>query len=101
MSKISLIVKLPAAQGKGPELVKAFEFAIENAMKESGTRYYIVNVDQKDPDTVWIFEMYDAQADLDAHMGADWFKQFGKSLGGLVGGAPEMHFLTPVSGKGL
>lgn len=101
MSKISVIVKLPAAPGKGADLVKAFDFAVENATKEAGTRHYIVNVDQKDPDMLWIFEVYDGQSDLDAHMGADWFKEFGKSLAGLVGGAPEMHFCAPVSGKGL
>lgn len=101
MSKISLIVKLPAAPGKGAELAKAFEFAIENTMNEPGTRYYIVNQDTSDADSIWIYEMYDAQSDLDAHMGADWFKEFGGKLAGLLGGKPEMHFLTPVSGKGL
>lgn len=101
MSKINVIVKLPAAPGKGADLVKAFDFALENTNKESGTSHYIVSVDQKDPDTIWIYEIYDGQADLDAHMGSDWFKEFGKSLGGLIGGAPEMHFCTPVSGKGL
>ena len=101
MSKLSVIVKLQAATGKGPELAAAFEFAVENVLRESGTRYYIVHADMADPDTLWIYEMYDAQADFDAHMGSDWFKEFGGRLGSLLGGAPEFHMVRPLHGKGV
>lgn len=101
MSKVSVIVKLQAAAGKGTELAAAFEFAVENVLRESGTRYYIVHADTKDPDTLWIYEMYDAQADFDAHMGSDWFKEFGGKLVPLLGGAPEFHMVRPLHGKGV
>jgi quinol monooxygenase YgiN len=101
MSHVSVIAKIPAAPGKGNELAKAFEDALHNVLAESGTRYYIVNADTKDPDTLWIYELYENQDGLNAHMGADWFKEFGKKLGGLVGGAPELHILRPVVGKGF
>jgi quinol monooxygenase YgiN len=48
-----------------------------------------------------MYEMYDSQADLDAHMGAEWFKQLGPKIAPLFGGAPEFHFLRPIAGKGL
>ena len=101
MSHVSLIVKLPAAPGKGNELAKAFEDALHNVLAESGTRYYIISADQNDPDTLWIYELYENQEGLNAHMGADWFKEFSKQLGGLMGDKPEMHFVRPLVGKGL
>jgi quinol monooxygenase YgiN len=45
--------------------------------------------------------MYDSQADMDAHLGSEWFKQLGGKMGGLLGGAPEFHVATPLGGKGL
>ena len=101
MSKVSVIAKLPAAPGKGNELAQAFQDALHNVLAESGTRYYIVNADSNDPDTLWIYELYENQDGLNAHMSADWFKEFGKQLGGLMGGKPELHILRPLSGKGL
>ena len=101
MSRVAVVVKLPAAEGKGNELAAAFEAALDHVRNESGTRYYLVHADAASPDTLWIYEMYDAQADLDAHMGADWFKEFSKKLGPLMGGAPEFHMLRPLAGKGM
>lgn len=101
MSRVSIVVKVPAAPGKGNEMAAAFEEALEHVRNESGTRYYIVHADASNPDTIWVYEMYDSQADLDAHMGADWFKAFSKNLGSLVGGAPEFHALRPLAGKGM
>jgi quinol monooxygenase YgiN len=48
-----------------------------------------------------MYEMYDSQADMDAHMSSEWFKQLGPKVGGLFGGAPEFHVMTPLGGKGL
>jgi quinol monooxygenase YgiN len=48
-----------------------------------------------------MYEMYETQADMDAHMGSDWFKQLGPMIGGLFGGAPEFHVMTPLGGKGF
>ncbi|MBM3638353.1 MAG: antibiotic biosynthesis monooxygenase [Actinobacteria bacterium] len=101
MSKVALAVKLPAAAGKGNELAAAMEEALDHVRQESGTRYYILHADTSNPDILWMYEMYDSQADLDAHMGADWFKQLGPKLAPLFGGAPEFHFLRPIAGKGL
>lgn len=101
MSKIGVIAKLEAAPGKGSELAAALEFAVDNSLKESGTRYYILHGDQKNPDVFWMYELYEAQADLDAHSGSEWFAELGKKLGALLGGKPELHFLRPIAGKGL
>ena len=101
MSKVVAIVKLPAAPGKGKELAAAMDFALENVKAESGTRYYIIHAEAGNDDVLWMYEMYDSQADLDAHTSSEWFKQLGPKVGGLFGGAPEFHVMTPLGGKGL
>jgi len=101
MSKIAMAVKIPAAPGKGNELAAAMEFALENVRHESGTRYYILHADASNPDVLWMYELYDSQADLDAHMGSDWFKELTGKIMPLVGGAPEFHSLRPLGGKGI
>jgi quinol monooxygenase YgiN len=101
MSKVVAIVKMPAAPGKGKELAAAMDFALENVKGESGTRYYIIHAEAGNDDVLWMYEMYDSQADMDAHMSSEWFKQLGPKVGGLFGGAPEFHVMTPLGGKGL
>ena len=101
MSKVVAIVKMPAAPGKGKELAAAMDFALENVKAESGTRYYIIHAEAGNDDVLWMYEMYDSQADMDAHMSSEWFKQLGPKAGGLFGGAPEFHVMTPLGGKGL
>ena len=44
---------------------------------------------------------FSSQADLDAHMGSDWFKELTGKIMPLVGGAPEFHSLRPLGGKGI
>jgi quinol monooxygenase YgiN len=101
MSQVVAIVKMPAAPGKGKELAEAMNFALENVKSEAGTRYYIIHADVADSDVLWMYEMYETQADMDPHMGSDWFKQLGPMIGGLFGGAPEFHVMTPLGGKGF
>ena len=101
MSQVVAIVKMPAAPGKGKELAEAMNFALENVKSEAGTRYYIIHADVAESDVLWMYEMYETPADMDAHMGSAWFKPLGPMIGGLFGGAPEFHMLTPLGGKGF
>lgn len=101
MSTVGLIAKLPAAEGKGAELAAAFKVAFEHVSKEEGTRYYILHADATNADLLWIYELYENQDAANAHMAADWFAPFSKSLAPFMGGRPEMFFLTPIEGKGL
>ena len=101
MSQVSLIAKLPAAEGKGAELAEAFKAAFEHVNKETGTRYYILHADASNADILYVYEMYENQESMIAHSGADWFKPFGASLAPFMGGRPEMTFLAPIAGKGL
>jgi quinol monooxygenase YgiN len=99
--KVAVFARIPAQPGKRDELVKALQAAIDNANTEEGTLTYILHIDEKEPDTVFFYELYTDQDALTAHGTSDRFKEIGKSLRDLAGGRPELQFLTPVIGKGL
>jgi quinol monooxygenase YgiN len=99
--KVAVFARIPCQPGKRDEFVKALEAAIDNANTEEGTLTYILHIDEKEPDTVFFYELYTDQDALTAHGTSDRFKEIGKSLRDLAGGRPELQFLTPVIGKGL
>jgi quinol monooxygenase YgiN len=99
MSQLSVIAKLPAAPGKGEELIAALQAALDIAADEPGTQYYVLHVDASNADVVWMYERYEDQAALDAHSKS--MMALFPVLGPLLGGAPELHIVTPLGGKGL
>jgi len=101
MSKVSVVARIDAKEGKGDELIAAFDKLLAEVAKEPGTIQYVLHRSSTDPDVLYMTEIYENQAALDAHMGSDHFKSFGAGLGDLVKGA-DLQFLTPVSAaKGL
>ncbi len=101
MSAVACIAKVPSAPGKRGELATALQVALDNVESEAGTRYYILHEDDKDENVLWMYELYEAKSDLEAHMGAPWFAELGPLIGPFLGGRPELTFLTPIGGKGL
>jgi quinol monooxygenase YgiN len=99
--QVALIAKIPAAPGKRDELAAAMKTGLDTAAGEAGTLYYILHADAKDPDTLWVYELYTDQSAVDAHMGTDAFKALGPVMAPFLGGRPQLTFLTPLGGKGL
>ncbi len=101
MSKISLIAKLTAADGKADELKNALSAMIAAADEEPGLEVYSVHADTSDPSVFYFFELYADQGALDVHGKGDGMKAAMGALGGLLGGRPEITMLAPVAAKGL
>jgi quinol monooxygenase YgiN len=101
MSQVSVIAKIPCQEGKRDELVAAFVDYFPQVEGEDGTLVYAVSTDNGDPNVVWVYELYTGDDALASHSGSDAFKAFGATLGGLLAGAPELHFCRPVQAKGL
>jgi quinol monooxygenase YgiN len=101
MSNVAAVAKLTSVPGKRDELAEALRQAVANTHGEPGTLIYILHADTKEHDILWMYELYADQAALDAHMGSEGFKAIGPAIGGLLGAAPELHFVTPLFGKGL
>lgn len=101
MSKISLIAKLTAADGKADELRGAMNAMIAAADEEPGLEIYSVHNDNADGNVFYFFELYADQAALEVHGKGEQMKPAMKAIGPLLAGRPEVSMLTPVAAKGL
>lgn len=102
MSKISIIAKITAQDGKRDELVAAFAPMLEHVgTAEPGTEVYMLHTDDKDPNVCWFYELYTDGEAAKVHGTSDMMKAVGKNLAPLLAGRPELSFVTPVGGKGL
>ena len=101
MSKVAAIAKLTAAEGQRDALVKVMEQLVDNAETEAGTEIYVLNLDTKDPNVIWFYELYTNGDALAAHSGSDAMKAIGGQLAGLIAGRAEVHVLTPHRGVGV
>lgn len=101
MPKVAMIAKLTAADGKREDLATALEKIFPAVEQEGGTELYILNEDQQDANVIWFYELYSDNDALATHGGSDAMKEMGAGLAGLLGGAPEMHFLQPRRAKGV
>ncbi len=101
MSKIAVLAKLTAAEGKRDELVAVLSAQVGLVNDETGTEIYALHTSATDEVTVWFYELYTDKAALDAHSTSENMKALGPKLKGLTAGRAEIIPLTPVVGKGL
>ncbi len=101
MSKISLMAKLTAADGKADELKAALGAMIVAADEEPGLEIYSVHADASDANVFHFFELYTDQAALDVHGKGDGMSNAMGALKGLLAGRPEVTMATPVAAKGM
>ena len=101
MTKISLIAKLTAADGKVDELLASLDGLVAAAEEEPGLEVYSAHQDAKNPDVIYFFEVYTDQAALEVHGKGPAMKAAMATLGACLGGRPEITMLNPVGAKGL
>jgi len=102
MSKVVVIAKITAVEGKRDELVAAMGPMIDHVeANEPDTLTYILNLDAGDENVLWMYEEYTSHEALAAHGQSDAMKEMGLALRPLAGGRPEITVLSPVRGKGL
>jgi quinol monooxygenase YgiN len=101
MSKISLIAKLTAVEGKQSEFEAALRDLIEAADEEEGLDVYSVHRSDDEPGVYYFFELYRDQDAKDVHGRGERMRAAMGSLGGLLAGRPELTVLSPVAAKGI
>ena len=101
MSKISVIAKLTAQDGKRPDVIAVMGGMIRHVESEEGTLKYILMEDSADENVVWLYEEYSDQASFEAHSSSGAMKDLGAVIGPLMAGRPELTFCKSLSGKGL
>jgi quinol monooxygenase YgiN len=101
MSQIAVIAKIPCQPGTRDQVAAGLQPMLDHTESESGTLRYVLLADTTDADTLWMYELYEDQAALDAHGASDAMKALGGAIGPHLAGRPELHFCAPVGGKGL
>ena len=81
------------------DTAKFLEFVKENgaaSVKEPGCREFNITVLAKDPNHVFLFEVYDNEAALNAHRATDHFKKFAAATANMVT-KRDVRALSPVA----
>jgi quinol monooxygenase YgiN len=100
MSKVSLLARIVAHEGKGDELVASFDSMFEHVETEPGTELYVLNRSNQDPDVFFFYELYADGDALGAHGNSDAMKAAAPVFGALIKDS-ELIVGTPVRAKGL
>jgi quinol monooxygenase YgiN len=100
MPKVSFLAKLRVKEGKGDELIAAFEPLFEHVRREPGTLLYVMSRAKDDPDVFWFSEVYADGDALAAHGGSDAMAKAAPTFGPLIAES-EMILGEPVLAKGL
>jgi quinol monooxygenase YgiN len=100
MPKVSFLAKVTAKEGKGDELIAAFEPLFEQVTKEPGTLLYAMHRAKDNPDVFWFTELYTDDDALAAHGSSDAMANAGPAFAPLVADS-ELIIGEPVRAMGL
>jgi quinol monooxygenase YgiN len=101
MSKISLIAKLTAAEGKTAELEDVLRGVCAAAVEEDGLEVYAANAAKDEPGVYYFYEVYRDDEALAIHGKGERMSVAMGAFKGLLAGRPEVTMLTPVAAKGI
>ena len=99
MSQIAVIAKLVAAEGKREELEARLTDHFARVQDEEGTLVFSWQVDFRNPDAFWAYEVYADRDALAAH--AEWAAGAVEEMADLLASPPEVSFCRPLMAKGL
>jgi quinol monooxygenase YgiN len=99
MSKVALVARFKAKEGKAEELIAAFGPVLAQAGKEPGTLLYALNRSKDDPNLFWVCELYADGDAFAAHSGSDAMAAATPVLGELIAES-ELIIGEPVSAAG-
>ena len=97
MGKISVVATIKAKDGRGDDIIAAFEKGAALLHTEPGTEQYVLHRSNSDPNTFFVTELYTDQAALEAHQSGEVTKALGGSLGDAIESA-DLQFCAPVVG---
>ena len=100
MAKISLIAKLPCAEGKNDEFEAALAAMIDASNEEAGLEIYSAHK-ANDSNDYYFFELYTDSDALKVHGKGDGMKSAMAAIGEFMAGRPDVTMMTPVVAKGM
>lgn len=87
---IVLQATIPVAPDQREELIEAATNLAKQSRAEDGTIDYRFTTDIEDPNVFRVFERYEDEAAMDAHMESEHYETFQKQISGLVEGDVEL-----------
>jgi autoinducer 2-degrading protein len=100
MAKVSMLAKLRTHDGKGDELIAAFQSLFEAVDGEPGTEVYVMNRSKEDPNVFWFYELYADGGALGTHGSSEAMKKAAPAFGALIADS-ELIMGEPVQAKGI
>ena len=97
---IASALQQEAKEGKGDEIVAAFEPIIDQVRNEPGTLLYVMNRAKDDPDVFWFAELYADDDAFAAHGASEAMAKAMPTLGPLIAES-ELVVGEPVLAKDL
>jgi quinol monooxygenase YgiN len=87
--------------GKGSDMIAILLQAAEGVRTAKGCRLYIISQDEKDPDTIHVFETWDSREDHDNSLKMEGSKALIAQAMPLLDGKPQGMPLKVFGGAGL
>ena len=97
MAEVVGVVDVLASEGRGAEVLAAFESCLTQTHQEEGCLTYALHRDNDNPDHIVLVERWRSQADLDEHMQKPYVADLFTAAGtpGLLAEAPRLTFASP------
>lgn len=93
----AIIAKLQIKAGKTDEAIALFQTLIAKVRQETGTLYYTVNRDRKDPNLLVVMERYKDDAAFAAHSKSPYLADFFAKSREFLDGTPELIMLDEIA----
>jgi len=94
---ITVIAKLPVAEGKMEEALRAFNALMSEVAKEEGTLLYSLNRDKSGPGTLVVVEQYKDEDAFKFHSSTPHFKEFFAKSVSFLKGQSEVMIMEEIS----
>lgn len=103
MNKLALFLKNKAKPGKREEVHRIWDKHLRPRVEKSKAQeLYLFCHDDNDPDTFYIFELYNDREAFLRNGQTDWFAEYMKEVGPLLQeGKAEFGSATPIWAKGI
>lgn len=99
MSRVAGVILFQAKPGLGGEVSRCIAEALPAVEKEAGTTLWLVLQSRSDSDAVFLVDLFDGDASLQAHMKGDAAKLIFATVPELLAKEPELHPSLVVASK--
>ncbi len=101
MSKIALIAKMTAREGKLAEMQELIGELCVAADEEPGLEVYAAHTNRDEPGVVYFYELYTDGDALKVHGKGERMRAAMAKMGAVTAGPPEITVIKPFAAKGL